>query len=165
MKTINSILMLCLMFAVVVSCRMAEKLAGGANAGTVSNLWRDVPPFEGATKTDLEIPLGARLIIRAAMQGQINFIAFKTDKPSKDVRNFYSKERMKTAGWTANEKGCTGDTEEENNHGAVCFYTRNDGAKPEGLAIVIAQDDKQKETEIFYVRIEMPPPTPSPSRR
>jgi hypothetical protein len=164
MKTINSILVLCLMLAVVVSCRMAEKLSGGANAGTVSTLWPDVPPFEGATKADLEIPLGARLIIRAAMQGQINFIAFKTDKSAKDVQNFYTKERMQAAGWTVNQKGCTTDTEEEKNHGALCFYTRKDGAQPEGLAIVIAQDDKQKETEIFYARIEMPPPSPAPSR-
>jgi len=164
MKTLNSILALTLMLAVVLSCRMAEKLAGGPSAGTVSSLWPDVPPFEGATKTDLEIPLGARLIIRAAMQGQINFIAFKTDKLAKDVQNFYTRERMQAAGWTAKEKGCTSDTEEEKNHGAICFYTRQDGAKPEGLAIVVAQDDKKKETEIFYVRMELPTPTPSPSR-
>jgi len=29
------------------------------SAGTVNSLWPDVPPFEGATKADLAIPLGA----------------------------------------------------------------------------------------------------------
>jgi hypothetical protein len=164
MRTAQTIFVLIFMIMVVVSCRMAEKLAGGPSAGTVSSLWPDVPPFDGATKANLEIPLGARLVIRAAMQGQVNFIAFTTDKSAKEVQDFYTKERMKTAGWTPNEKGCIGDSEEEKSQGAVCLYGRKDGDKPEGLAIVIAQDQKKKETEIFYVRIELPPPTPSPSR-
>ena len=66
-----AILALVLMFGVVVSCRMVESLTGGEKAGTVSSLWPDVPPFAGATKADLAIPLGARLMLRAAMQGKI----------------------------------------------------------------------------------------------
>ena len=100
MKTSTSILALILVIAVGVSCRLAESLTGDPKAGTVSSLWPDVPPLEGATKADLEIPLGARLAIRALMQGKINFIAFTTDQSATDVQNFYSSERMKTAGWT-----------------------------------------------------------------
>jgi hypothetical protein len=73
-----TIIALFLLLGIVVSCRMVESLTGGEKAGTVNSLWSDVPPFAGATKADLQIPLGARLALRVAMQGKINFIAFKT---------------------------------------------------------------------------------------
>jgi hypothetical protein len=118
----------------------------------------------GATKADLEIPLGPRLAIRAMMQGKINFIAFTTDQSAQDVQGFYSNERMRAAGWTTGDKGCISDTEDKDSHGALCLYKRKDGTKEEGLAIVLAQDEKTKKTEIFYVRIDLTQPTPSPSR-
>ncbi len=164
MKLSTSIMALMLIFAVAVSCRLAETLTGDRNAGTVSSLWPDVPPFSGATKSDIEIPLGARLAIRAAMQGKINFISFTTDKSAQDVQNFYSNDRMKTAGWTPNEKGCIGDVENQKSHGAICLFSRKDSNKQEGLAIVLAQDEKTKQTDIFYARIDLTAPTPSPSR-
>ena len=163
-KASTSILALILVLAVAISCRFVDTLTGDPKAGTVSSLWPDVPPLAGATKADLEIPLGARLAIRAMMQGKINFIAFTTDQSAQDVQAFYSNERMKAAGWTPNEKGCIGDTEEKANHGAVCLFKRKDGNKEEGLAIVLAQDEKTKKTEIFYARIDVTQPTPSPSR-
>jgi hypothetical protein len=163
MRASTPILALILVLAVGISCRLAERLAGDPKAGTVSSLWPDVPPLAGATKADLEIPLGARLAIRAMMQGKINFIAFTTDQSAQDVKAFYSNERMKAAGWTPSDKGCIGDTEDKDNHGAVCLFKRKDGNKEEGLAIILAQDEKTKKTEIFYARIELPEPTPSTS--
>jgi hypothetical protein len=162
MRASTSTLALVLVLAVGISCRLAESLTGDPKAGTVSSLWPDVPPLAGATKADLEIPLGARLAIRALMQGKINFIAFTTDQSPQDVQNFYSNDRMKAAGWTPSDKGCVGDTEDKDTHGAVCLYKRKDGKREEGLAIVLAQDEKTKKTEIFYARIELPEPTPSP---
>jgi hypothetical protein len=162
MKASTSILALILVVAVALSCRLVENLGGNPKAGTVSSLWPDVPPLAGATKADLEIPLGARLAIRALMQGKINFIAFTTDQSPKDVQAFYSNDRMKAAGWTPNEKGCVGDTEDKDNSGAVCFYKHKKGTMEEGLAIILAQDEKTKKTEIFYARIELPEPSPSP---
>jgi hypothetical protein len=159
----TAIFALFLLLSVVVSCKMIESLTGGEKAGTVSSLWPDVPPFEGATKSDLQIPLGMRLILRAAMQGKVNFIAFTTTKGAQEVKDFYSAERMKTAGWTPNQKGCTGDTEDQKNQGAVCFFQRKDGAKQEGLAIIVAEDQKTKLTNIFYARIDMTQPTPTPT--
>jgi len=154
MKASASILAITLMLGVAISCKLSERLAGDKNAGTVSSLWPDVPPFAGATKADLEIPLGARLMIRAMMKGKINFISFKTDKPAQEVKDFYSNDRMKAAGWFANDKGCVGDTEDTKNHGALCIFSRKDGDKEEGLAIVVAQDEKLPETNIFYARID-----------
>lgn len=156
MRIPASILALALILGVALSCKLGERLAGDKNAGTVSTLWSDVPPFEGATKADLEIPLGARLFIRGMMQGKVNFISFKTNKTAQEVKDFYTKERMKAAGWNADERGCVGDTDEEkNNHGAICLYQRKDGGKDEGLAIIVAQDEKLPETNIFYARIDM----------
>ena len=154
MRISASLLALILLFGVAVSCKLAEKLSGDKNAGTVSSLWPDVPPFPGATKSDMEIPLGARLMIRAMMQGRVNFISFRTDKTAQEVKDFYSSDRMKAAGWIPNEKGCIGDSDDSKNHGAICLFTRKDGGKEEGLAIVLAQDEKASETNIFYARID-----------
>ena len=164
MRSSTTILAVILVLAVAISCRFVETLTGDPKAGTVSSLWPDVPPLAGATKADLEIPLGARLAIRAMMQGKINFIAFTTDQSAQDVKAFYSNERMKAAGWTPSDKGCIGDTDDKDNHGAVCLYKRKDGTLEEGLAIILAQDEKTKKTEIFYARIDLTQPTPSPSR-
>ena len=155
MKVSTTVLALVLLFAVCVSCRLAETLTGDKNAGTVSALWSDVPPFQGATKSDQDIPLGARLAIRAMMQGKISFISFQTDRTAQEVSDFYSKERMKTAGWTPNDKGCVGDSEDSKNHGALCVFSKKDGQKEDGLAIVIAQDEKNKTTNIFYARFDL----------
>ena len=155
MRTSASLLALILLFAVVVSCKLSERMMGDKNAGTVSALWPDVPPFAGATKTDMEIPLGARLLIRTMFQGKLNFISFRTDKPAQEVKDFYSKDRMKAAGWNADEKGCTGDSEDSKNHGAVCLYERKEAGKDEGLAIIVAQDEKLPDTNIFYARIDL----------
>lgn len=153
-----------LLVSIVVSCRMVETLSGGEKAGTVSSLWSDVPAFAGATKTDLQIPLGARLILRAAMQGKISFIAFTTSKTAQDVKDFYTPDLMKAAGWTPNDKGCIGDTEDKKNQGAVCFFERKDSGKDEGLAIIVAENEKTKQTDIFYARIDLTQPTPSPTK-
>ena len=163
-RTSTAIFALALLFSVGVSCRMVESLTGTGSAGTVSNLWPDVPPFAGATKTDLKIPMFWTLALRAAMQGKISFIAFTTTRSAQDVQDFYTADRMKAAGWTPHEKGCVGDTEDNTNKGAICFFQRKDGSKQEGLAIIVAQSEKEKKTDIFYARIDMTQPTPSPSR-
>ena len=154
MRAPAALLALALIFGVAISCRLSERLAGDKNAGTVSQLWPDVPPFAGATKADVEIPLGVRLMIRTMAQGKVNFISFRTDKPAQEVKDFYSNDRMKSAGWTATDKGCTGDTEDTQNHGAFCLFSRKDKGKEEALAIIVAQDEKLPETNIFYARID-----------
>jgi hypothetical protein len=154
MKASASLLALILILGVTISCKLSERLAGDKNAGTVSELWSDVPPLQGATKAELEIPLGVRLLIRGMSQGKVNFISFRTDKSAQEVKDFYSNDRMKAAGWNANDKGCTGDSEDSKNHGALCLFSRKGGGKEEGLAIFVAQDEKLPETNIFYARID-----------
>ena len=152
-----------LLLVMVGSCRMVESLTGNGKAGTVNALWSDVPPVSGATKTDLALPLGARMMIRAAMEGKVSFIAFTTEKSAQEVQDFYTKERMKSAGWVASDRGCISDTEDQKSQGAVCLFNRQDGKKKEGLAIILAQDEKSKQTDIFYARIDLTEPEASPS--
>jgi hypothetical protein len=154
MRASASLLALVLVLGVAISCKLSERLGGDKNAGTVSELWPDVPPFQGATKAEIEIPLGMRLLIRGMTQGKVNFISFRTDKTAQEVKDFYSNDRMKAAGWAANDKGCTGDMEDKKSHGALCLFSRKDAGKEEGLAIVVAQDEKLPETNIFYARID-----------
>ena len=87
MRVTGSILALALVLGVGVSCKLAERLGGDKNSGTVSTLWPDVPPFAGAKKAELSIPLGARIMIRAAMQGKVNFIAFTTEKSAQEEQD------------------------------------------------------------------------------
>ena len=160
---VNTILVCLLIATGCGSCRMVDALTGNSKAGTVSALWSDVPPVSGATRTDLALPLGARLMIRTAMQGKVSFIAFTTEKSAQEVQDFYTKERMKSAGWVAGEQGCISDTEDQKSQGAVCLFNRQDRKKKEGLAIVLGQDEKSKQTDIFYVRIDLTEPEASPS--
>ena len=154
MRASASLLALILIFGVAISCKLSEKLAGDKNAGTVSELWTDVPPFQGATKAEIEIPLGMRLLIRGMTQGKVNFISFRTNKPAQEVKDFYSVDRMKAVGWIANDKGCTGDTEDTKNHGALCLFSKKNNGKEEALAIIVAQDEKLPDTNIFYARVD-----------
>ena len=161
----TAIFALFLLLGAALSCRMVESLTGNEKGGTVNSLWPDVPPFAGATKADLAIPLGARLALRAAMQGKINFIAFTTSRSAQEVKDFYSPALMKSAGWTPSDKGCIGDAEDQKNQGALCFFQRQDADKKEGLAIIVAEDQKTKQTDIFYARIDLTEPSPSPTKR
>ena len=158
----NTILVLLLAVTACSSCRIIDTLTGNGKAGTVNSLWPDVPPIAGATKADLALPLGARLAIRAAMQGKVSFIAFSTEQTAQAVENFYTKERMKAAGWTG-AQGCISDTEDKESQGAVCLFDRQSGSKKEGLAIVLAQDEKSKQTDIFYARIDLTESEATPS--
>src|SRR5882762_8754630 len=83
---VTTLLALALITSVALSCQLAKNLTGDPKAGTVSSLWPDVPPFPSATKSDLEIPLGARLALRAFMKGKMNFIAFSTDESAEQVK-------------------------------------------------------------------------------
>lgn len=153
----KTVLLCVLAFTICSSCRMAEVLAGNERAGTVDNLWSDVPPIAGAKKADLAIPLAARLLIRTMMQGKVNFIAFTSDRTARQVQDFYTNERMQAAGWTPAEQGCVGDTESRDGLGGTCLFTRKSAGKEEGLAIIVAEDPETSQTHIFYARIDVTP--------
>jgi hypothetical protein len=136
------------------ACGMVNTLLGGRSAGTVTDLWDDVPRMEGMTKAELEMPLAARLALQAVTQGKMNFISFTTDATPQAVLDFYTVERMGEQGWSNdNSTGCFGDAEDAQ-AGAICVYTKNTDGKDEVLAVVAAKDEGTGKTAIFFARID-----------
>ncbi|MCL4393943.1 MAG: hypothetical protein M1482_03895 [Chloroflexi bacterium] len=139
-------------------CGLIDSVVGnvtGANkAGTVTDLWPDVPRMDGLNKSDIQLPLAGQLAVKAMSQGSFDFIAFTTSQTSQDVVNYYTEDRMKSAGWASDTGtgGCqVGDS--SSSSGGVCIFERSDGGKTTGLMIVIAQDDSTKQTQLFFIRI------------
>jgi hypothetical protein len=144
----------------------ALNILGGGSSGTVSGLWSDVPPFTGASKANLDLPLGAKIAVQAMFQGQLQFIAYTTGSSAQDVQNFYTADRMKATGWDSDSSaGCMGGATDSSSStqgaGAFCVFGKKDNGKDTGLVVIVAQDDKTKQTQIFYVRIDLTP-TPTP---
>jgi len=134
-------------------------ILGGSNAGTVDALWSDVPQMDGLTKAKIDLPLAARLVIQSAFQGRFDFIAYTTAKAPGDVPAFYTKERMAATGWKNDAGGCLGNSSgsASSAQGSLCLFNKKEGAKEFGLAIVINQDEKTKQTQVFFVRVDMSP--------
>jgi len=152
MKASASILTLALILGVALSCRLSEKIISDDNSVMVAELWPDVPPFPGATKTDLKLPLPARLLTRTFMKGKASFITFQTDKSAQEVKDFYSGDGMKAAGWTPNDETCFRDTKDMQTGGALCTFWKR-GQKEEAMGIMVQSESSK--TSIFYFRMDM----------
>ncbi len=144
-------------------CGAVDSLLGGGSAGTVPSLWSDVPPLEGATKADLQLPAATRIFIQAAFQGKLEFIAYTTAKTPQEVQQFYSRERMQSAGWNSDAGGCMDAASSGVANAAFCLFGKRQGNRDEGLVIVVSQNEQKTQTQIFYVRIDITAtPTPQP---
>jgi hypothetical protein len=150
-----------LMFSL--GCGIVNSMLGLTNsAGTVSELWPDVPPLEGTTKANLEMPLAFQLMIKAMTQGGVNYIAFTASQTPDEIKGFYTAELMQSNGWKVvdmegNETGqqsCVGDQSDAGNAGALCLFSKEENGKETLLAIVIAQNGETKQSDVFYARIE-----------
>ncbi|NJN99500.1 MAG: hypothetical protein HC875_38070 [Anaerolineales bacterium] len=94
------VLFLATLMLFTLGCGMLNSWLGlSSSAGTVSELWSDVPPLEGATKADLEIPLVFQLMIQAVAKSGVNYIAFTTPQTPAEVKSFYTAEVMQANGW------------------------------------------------------------------
>ncbi len=175
MKTVRT-LMIGVVMVSLLGCGMLNSLLNTtSSAGTVASLWSDVPPLQGASKTNLEMPLAFRLMIQATFKGGIDYIAYTTSQTPDQVRSFYSVERMKSGGWQTADLGgnqggdqsCVGDQQGAGSSGELCLFAKQDGNKEILLAIVVAEDAQTKNADVFYARIdaskfETPAPGKSP---
>jgi hypothetical protein len=131
-----------------------QAVSGGKPAGTVADLWTDVPKMDGMTKVNMDLPIAAQLAIKAMTQGNFDFIAYTTNKTSDDVVNFYTADRMKSSGWDSQDTGgCSASAGTSGVAGGVCVFQQTGGSKNNALMIVIAQDDKTKQTQLFFIRV------------
>ena len=152
MRLSASILALTLLLAVALSCNLAERLAGDDESVMVTDLWPDVPPFPGATKTDIKLPLPMRIIFGRMMKGKASFITFRSDKSQQEVKDFYSGNSMTDAGWARVNESCFRDTNEVKTGGAMCSFTKSD---PKEEVVAIMAQPESSGTTIFYMRIDV----------
>ena len=152
MRIPASLLALALLLAVGLSCNLAERFAGEDNSVMVANLWPDVPPFPGATKIDMKLPLPMRIIFGKIMKGKMSFITFRSDKSPQEVKDFYSGISMTDAGWGRVNESCFKDTKEMKTNGAMCTFTKK-SPKDEVLAVMVQPESSG--ATIFYTRIDI----------
>ncbi len=159
-----------------VANKVGNAITGGGDAGTVADLWPDVPKMDGLKQENLDLPPTAKIALGAVMsasmggKGTINFIAFTTTKTSQDVVDFYTNDKMTTAGWDKSDQpGCiagntnSGSSSTSTGGGGFCFFMRNmDNNKQALLGIFTAEDTTTKLTQVFYMRVEGAITTPTP---
>jgi hypothetical protein len=129
---------------------------------SVAQLWSDVPPLEGMTRSQqAEMPLALRAIARpfldALMRGLNNGkdaghwdVAYfmSSGKTTHDVEAFYVPARMAKYGWQQ-QGGCASVSGT-----SFCSFQKHEGDKATGLLIVAADDPEHKATALYYLRQE-----------
>jgi hypothetical protein len=155
-----------LIVVMTLSCGVTSGIGGLINGSksdtTVSELWPDVPPMEGMTKANLDLPLAAKLAIQGFIassskgQGSIDFISFTTSSSVTDLTNFYTVDRMEKAGWSLKDQsGCTGD-QSGSTGGAVCFFGKENTDNTGSFLVIFAgEDSKTKQTQVFFMRVDV----------
>jgi hypothetical protein len=158
-----------------VANKVGNVVTGGGDAGTVAQLWPDVPKMDGLTQENLQLPVAAKIALEGVMnasmggKGTINFIAFTTTKTTQDIVDYYTTDKMTAAGWNQpDQAGCTSTNSDTNGStpgvgGGICFFGRNmENNKQAMLGIFIGQDSSTNKTQVFFMRIEAAAPTPTP---
>jgi hypothetical protein len=148
-----------------------KAIGGDGNMQTVSSLWSDVPPMDGLQHSEMEdMPPFVKLALRLVLgnlgrlngagedqtTGNIDWIAFTTDKSPQDVQNFYTNDLMTSNGWDSNESSpcISGSDQGTTEVGVVCVFGKSQTSPNVQLAIITAQDPQTKQTTVFYLRLE-----------
>jgi hypothetical protein len=178
---------LSLLIVTSLACGMTDTMVNKATGGnenfqTVSSLWSDVPAMDGLTLSQLDnipplVKVALRLVIgnmgrlnsqeQDQSTGMIDWIVFTTDKTPQDVQNFYTNDLMTTNGWDSNtDSPCiSGSAQGAAQVGVVCVFAKTQDAKNTQLAILTVEDEKTKQTNVFYLRLEeTATPVPAPTQ-
>jgi hypothetical protein len=151
-------------------------LTSSDNFKAAGSLWSDVPAMDGLGKAnEAELPPAIKLFVQTGlnlmMKGmgegspEWDWISFSTTKTPDDITNFYTTARMASApyNWSSDASGCTTGQQVIAQAGAFCAFTKQQGDKQIGLLIITAQDEKTKETSVFFLRGESAA-TPVPNK-
>lgn len=160
-----------LVFFGMLGCSVTDTIlnntVGGSKGNSVANLWQDVPSLPGAQKLALDMPVTVQLAIQAFMKtsassgdvslDQFDWIAYSTPQTPDQVTAYYSLDRMTQQGWNLKDQpGCTGGTDTSGVGGGICLFGKGQATatnKGDVLVIFLAQDDKTKQTQVFYIRL------------
>ena len=168
-STTTAVVFIIFVFAVI-SCNLAGKLIDtGTDMPRASELWSDVPRMDGLSPSDIEPPLAIKLIMRTVLNNlwRLNkegedktpvsgdWIAFTHSGPPSDVQNFYTNDRMTSFGnWEESKKSTCVDGKDKGIDGVLCVFQKVADKKQIGLAIIAGQDEKTKQTTVFFLRLE-----------
>ncbi len=154
------------------ACNLISSVTGGdANLTTSTDLWSDVPRMDGLTKSDMDMPLYAKVLMRTVMNqvlgggtGSGDWIVFTTAQTPEDITAFYTNEKMAENGWEASDTSTcvNGSAQGLTEVGAFCVFQKRAETKYTGLMIIAAQDAKTKQTNVIFIRVEnLQTPTPA----
>lgn len=146
---------------------LLSSVTGGSKSNSVANLWSDVPALPGAQKLDIQLPATVQLAIQAMVKAgsatgdvsldQFDWIAYSTTQTPDQVTAYYSTDRMSQLGWGGKDQpGCNAGSDTSGLGGGFCIFTKGSATpndKGAVLFIVLAQEDKTKPTQVFYVRL------------
>jgi len=134
---------------------------GSGQMTSVSQLWSDVPPMEGMTHAEVQMPLALKAIMRpfldSVMRGVNNGkeaghwdVAYfmLSGKTTRDVEAFYVPARMSQYGWKQ-QGGCANVVQ-----AALCSFQKQEGNKGTGLLVIAADDQELKATALYFIRGE-----------
>ena len=170
MKNVISAILLSSLFIAVMSCGLVDKFTtGGQQMTKVDELWSDVPPMDGLTHSDLELPLTIKILMRTALNNlwRLNkegedktpvngdWIVFSSSGSPTDVQGFYTNSRMTSFGnWEASKEKTCLDGKDRGIDGVLCAFEKVVDKKDILLAIIAMKDDKSNKTNVFYLRLE-----------
>jgi hypothetical protein len=149
---------------------LSNLVGGGDSYTAASDLWSDVPRMDGLTPSQAEeLPLPIKLVLRTVIgnlgklngpgedqtTGNVDWISLNTSATPDDVMNFYTSERMASAGWDQNsDSSCISGSEQGAPQiGAVCLFAKTENGTGTYLAILATQDDTTKQTSVFFLRL------------
>jgi hypothetical protein len=172
MKKISSSIGIILLMFAVMSCGLINRFTPvGEGMNRTSELWPDVPKMDTLAPSDMEMPLMIKVVIRTALNNlwRLNkegedktpatgdWIVFTTTGTPSDVESFYTNARMTSFGnWEASKKSTCMDGKENGFNGVLCVFEKFADKKQIGLAIISVQDEKTKQTSVFFLRVEKP---------
>jgi hypothetical protein len=128
---------------------------------SVAQLWSDVPPMEGMARSETQMPLALKALVRpfldTLMRGVNNGkeaghwdVAYfsLSGKTTRDVEAFYVPARMGNYGWKQ-QGGCANVVQ-----ATLCSFQKQEGQKGTGLLIIAADDQEHKATVLYFIRGE-----------
>ncbi len=156
------------------ACSLINSVTGGgdANLTSASDLWSDVPRMDGLTPSQMDMPLYAKVLMRTMMKQILgggtdsgDWIVFTTDQTPEDITAFYTNERMAENGWEPSDNSTclNGSAQGLAQVGAFCVFQKQNDTKYTGLMIIAAQDEKAKQTNVIFIRVQVVQ-TPTPGQ-
>ncbi len=178
MKNLSKALGFVVLILAVLSCSMVGKLAEkqldkGLSTQKADSLWSDVPRMDGLNDSPTEdLPLTVKLAVHGFVSVVLNsdknskpvsadWIIYKYKGNTSDVRDFYTPEKMKSAGnWSLPQDMKTPclNTKDKGLDGDVCLYQKTENGKQQGM-IIIALPTQEKDSPVFvyFLRAETEP--------